>query len=137
MPKGVFKLPTVTNEPIKSYSPGSKERLELKATLVDFRQKVVDIPMIIDGKEVRTNVLEEIRPPHDHGHLLGHYHQGDATHVQMAIEAALESQAEMGKNALGKQGCHILKSSRTYQWTISSKIECCHNVRTIQKCISS
>lgn len=26
MPKGVYKLPNITNEPIKSYAPGSPER---------------------------------------------------------------------------------------------------------------
>jgi len=47
--------------------------------------------MVIDGKEVRTGNLKEIRPPHNHRHLLGYYHQGDQTHVQMAIEAALKA----------------------------------------------
>jgi 1-pyrroline-5-carboxylate dehydrogenase len=40
---------------------------------------------------VRTGNLKEIRPPHNHRHLLGYYHQGDQTHVQMAIEAALKA----------------------------------------------
>ena len=31
MPKGVYKLPNITNEPIKSYAPGSPERAALKA----------------------------------------------------------------------------------------------------------
>ena len=30
MPKGVYKLPNITNEPIKSYAPGSPERAALK-----------------------------------------------------------------------------------------------------------
>lgn len=47
--------------------------------------------MIIGGKEVRTGKLVEMRPPHERKHLLGHYHQGDATHVQMAVEAALKA----------------------------------------------
>lgn len=81
MPKGVFKLQTITNEPIKSYTPGSPERKELKSSNQSMRSIVADVPMIIDGKEVRTGKLVDIRPPHDHHHLLGHYHQGDASHV--------------------------------------------------------
>ena len=66
MSKGVFKLPNITNEPIKSYAPGSPERKELKSQLNALRATVVDIPMIIGGKEVRTDKLMDIRPPHDH-----------------------------------------------------------------------
>ena len=47
--------------------------------------------MIIGGKEVRTDNKLSIHPPHDHGHTLGHYYMGDAGHVNMAIDAALEA----------------------------------------------
>ena len=89
MPKGVYRLPNITNEPVRSYAPGSPERAALKAKLAEVRSKVVDLPMIINGEEVRTGKLADIRPPHDHGHLLGHYHQGGKEHVEAAIEAAL------------------------------------------------
>lgn len=91
MPKGVFKLPEVKNEPVLSYAPGSPERSALKSKLNELNKGGLDIPMIIGGKEVRTDKLLDIRPPHNHQHLLGHYHQGDKTHVQMAIDAALEA----------------------------------------------
>jgi len=91
MPKGVYKLPEVKNEPVKSYVPGSPEREALKLKLKELNNGGLDLPMIIDGKEVRTHNLMDIRPPHDHRHLLGHYHQGDRTHVQMAIDAALKA----------------------------------------------
>ena len=91
MTKAIFKLPPIKNEPIKSYAPGSEEKKELKAKLAEFKKGGLDIPMVIDGKEVRTNKLHDIRPPHNHQHLLGHYHQGDKEHVQMAIDAALKA----------------------------------------------
>jgi 1-pyrroline-5-carboxylate dehydrogenase len=50
--------------------------------------------MIINGKEIRTDNKIEIRPPHNIDHLLGHYHKGDASHVQMAIDAALDAKEE-------------------------------------------
>lgn len=89
MPKGIYKLPEVKNEPVKSYAPGSPERQALKLKLAELSKGGLDIPMVINGKEVRTNKLHDIRPPHNHQHLLGHYHQGDKTHVQQAIDAAL------------------------------------------------
>lgn len=91
MPKGIYKLPNVKNEPVKSYAPGSPERKELKQKLAELSKGGLDIPMVIDGKDVRTGNLFDIRPPHDHQTLLGHYHQGDKTHVQMAIDAALKA----------------------------------------------
>jgi 1-pyrroline-5-carboxylate dehydrogenase len=54
---------------------------------------VVDIPMIIDGKEVRTADKIEINPPHDHQFLLGHYNRGNEKHVEDAIDAALEARS--------------------------------------------
>lgn len=91
MSKGIYKLPEIKNEPVKSYAPGSPERQALKQKLVELNKGGLDIPMIIDGKEVRTGNLYDICPPHDHQRLLGHYHQGDKTHVQMAIDAALKA----------------------------------------------
>lgn len=91
MATGIFKLPEITNEPIKSYAPGSPEKKELKLKLAELKKGSLDLPMIIGGKEVRTDNLHDIRPPHNHQHLLGHYHQGDKTHVQMAIDAALKA----------------------------------------------
>lgn len=91
MPKGIYKLPNVQNEPVYSYAPGSAERKALKAKLAELNKGRLDIPMIIDGKEVRTNKLYDIRPPHNHKNLLGHYHQGDKSHVEMAINAALKA----------------------------------------------
>ncbi len=87
----VFQLPEIKNEPIKSYAPGSPERASLKRKLEEMRSVVVDLPMIIGGKEVRSEKRYEIRPPHDTAHLLGHYHQGDKSHIQAAIDAALEA----------------------------------------------
>jgi 1-pyrroline-5-carboxylate dehydrogenase len=50
--------------------------------------------MYIGGKEVRTENLGEIRPPHDHQHLLAVYHIGDKSHVSAAIDAALAAKED-------------------------------------------
>jgi 1-pyrroline-5-carboxylate dehydrogenase len=91
MSHGFFNVPKPCNEPVLSYAPGTKERSEVKAMLSQMRGQLVDIPMFIDGQEIRTNNKREIRVPHDHKHLLGHYHLGDRSHVLKAIDAALEA----------------------------------------------
>ena len=54
-----------------SYAPGSSERLEIKKALENRRSQVIDIPMIINGQEVRTENIVDIFPPHDRNHKIG------------------------------------------------------------------
>lgn len=93
MLKGFFNVPHPVNEPILNYAPGSRERALLKEALAEARSQQIDIPMYIGGKEIRTSKQGEIRPPHDHQHILGRYSQGDKSHVTDAIEAALKAKA--------------------------------------------
>lgn len=91
MPKGFYNVPIPVNEPVKSCLPGSPERKELQSAIASLRSKVVELPMYIGGKEVKSTRRVEIRPPHDLGHLLGYFYQGDESHVEQAIDAALEA----------------------------------------------
>lgn len=91
MPKGFFNVPVAKNEPVKSYAPGSPERASLKAKIAELRNVEVELPMIIGGKEVTTDRRIRIAPPHDIKHTLGYYYQGDESHVQMAIDTALDA----------------------------------------------
>jgi 1-pyrroline-5-carboxylate dehydrogenase len=86
---GFFKLPHPINETVNDYAPGSAERNKLKAALASARSRVEDIPMYINGAEIRTGNTSEIFPPHDLGHKIGFYHNGDRSHVSQAIDAAL------------------------------------------------
>ena len=88
---GIFTPPIAINEPVLNYAPGSPERKALKNALERLRSIEHDIPMYIGDKEVRTENKIELRPPHDIKHLLGTFSEGDSTHVQQAINAALEA----------------------------------------------
>ncbi len=89
MPKGIYKVPVPANEPVMPYAPGSKERKEVTAALKAARNMETDIPMYIGSEEVRTGNKVPLSPPHDHQHILGHFHEGDRSHVEQAINAAL------------------------------------------------
>lgn len=93
MLKGFFKVPDPVNEPVQNYAPGSKERALLKNAIAEARSKEVDAPMYIGGEEVRTRDKVAMRPPHDHKHVLGYYHQGTKDHVKAAIKAALAAKS--------------------------------------------
>ena len=89
MSNGFFQVSIPKNDPIQSYAPGSPERAQLKATLTEMRSQQVDIPLYIGGNEVRTERKIPVSPPHDHRHILGYFHDGDAAHAEAAIDAAL------------------------------------------------
>jgi 1-pyrroline-5-carboxylate dehydrogenase len=91
MSKGFFNVPVAKNEPVLTYAPGSPERKELQAKIAELRSTEADLPMIIGGNEVYTDRKERMFPPHEIAHTLGYYNQGVASHVEMAIDAALEA----------------------------------------------
>ena len=111
MLKGFFNVPQPVNETILNYAPGSKERTLLKKALADARSKTIDIPMYIDGKEVRTDKKINIYPPHDHQHLLGTYSQGSKQHVSDAISAALKAKEAWENLAWEQRAAIFLKAA--------------------------
>lgn len=108
---GYFNYPMPANEPVLSYAPGSKEKEILKATLEKLKSEVIDVPMYIGSKEVRTNKKEEIRPPHEIKHLLGYYHEGNEKHVQQAIDAALAAKESWANMSWENRAAIFLKAA--------------------------
>lgn len=91
------------NEPVLDYKPGSTERMALEAALKEARSKILDIPMYIGNKKITTLKKIKISPPHDHQHLLGHFSEGDATHVTMAVEEALAAKKNWSEKTLAER----------------------------------
>jgi 1-pyrroline-5-carboxylate dehydrogenase len=92
MSNAIFHVPVAKNEPVKGYAPGSAERESLISKYHEYyNREAIDVPMYIGGKEVRTSNKKPLSAPHDHQKVLGHYNVGDASHVQQAIDAALEA----------------------------------------------
>ncbi|PZP48708.1 MAG: 1-pyrroline-5-carboxylate dehydrogenase [Pseudopedobacter saltans] len=89
MSVGTFYYARPQNEPGLSYAPGSPEKKQLKEALQRLKSEQVDIPLYIGAEEVRTGNKIAIHPPHERKHTLGHFHMGDASHVNAAIDAAL------------------------------------------------
>ncbi|HVR81272.1 MAG TPA: L-glutamate gamma-semialdehyde dehydrogenase [Luteimonas sp.] len=94
MSLAISKVPVPINEPVKAYAPGSPERASLKATLAQMSAETIEMPLVIDGKDVRTSKLGQAVMPHRHAHVLGDFHQGGDAEVQMAIRAALRAQRD-------------------------------------------
>ncbi|MBF6609268.1 MAG: L-glutamate gamma-semialdehyde dehydrogenase [Flavobacterium sp.] len=96
MPKGIFHVPNAVNEPVKSYAPNSPEKAAVLATYKEMWNSKVDIPLYIGGEEIRTGKTKDISAPHDHKHVVGHYHTCEKSHVEQAISTALEARKAWG-----------------------------------------
>lgn len=111
MSNAFFNVPAPVNEPVKGYAPNSPERLELLKAIKELKQVQRDIPMYIGGQEVRTGNTKDINPPHDHQHLLGQFHEGDASHVSQAIDAALAARANWAEMPWEHRASIFLKAA--------------------------
>lgn len=104
-----FSLPQ--NEPILGYLKGSPERLLLDKELKRQSETVVEIPLIIGGKEIRTGNLGEIRMPHDHNKVIATYHKAGKAEVEMAIRAALEAKKTWANTTWTIRASILLKTA--------------------------
>jgi 1-pyrroline-5-carboxylate dehydrogenase len=86
-----FKVPVPINEPIKDYAPNSEEKRSLVQKMNELSSSTVDIPIIIDGKEIKTGNTGNCVKPYDHAHILGTYHKASKEEVKMAIESSLDA----------------------------------------------
>ncbi len=60
----IFTAPIAQNEPLHDYSAGTKARASLQAELARQSSTVVEVPIIIGGKEIRTGQIKEVVMPH-------------------------------------------------------------------------
>ncbi len=88
---GFYNVPRAKNEPVKQFAKGSIERQKLEQVLKELKSQTLDIPMIINGKEVRSEASITLKSPHELKTILGHAHKGTKEHVEMAIDAALNA----------------------------------------------
>jgi len=122
MSTGFYAVPIPKNEPVKSYSPGSPERVELQKCLQEMRSTLADLPMIIGGKEVRSGKKVEMHPPHDLAHNLGCYHQGDKTDIVQAIDAALKAKAAWTNTPWQHRAAIFLKAAELISGPFRARI---------------
>jgi 1-pyrroline-5-carboxylate dehydrogenase len=122
MAKGFYNVPAAVNEPVLNYAPGSKEKAELKEMLTSLRSQVWDIPMYIGGKEIRTEDKRPISPPHDHKHVIAHYHYGDAEHIELAIKASMNAKEDWENMSWQHRAAIFLKAADLISGKYRAKI---------------
>jgi len=122
MGKGFFQVPVAYNEPIKTFAPGSPEREAVLAQYKSYYHGTVDVPMYINGKEVRTGNTRNMTPPHDHKHVVGQYHIGEQKHVQEAIDTALKARTQWAAMPWEQRAAIFLKAAELLAGPYRAKI---------------
>lgn len=108
---GRRRVPPPVNDPIRGYAPGSPERASIAARLIAMAGETVDIPLVIGGKEIRTGATEKVVMPHDHQHVLGHYHRATPDVVRQAIDAAMTARSEWSRWSFDDRAAVLLKAA--------------------------
>lgn len=121
MGKGFFEVPTAINEPVKSYAPGTPEREVLKA-YKELYNTTIDVPLYINGEEIRTGDTLTMSPPHDHQHILGTFHKAEKNHVLKAINTALEARHNWANLAWEQRAAIFLKAAELIAGPYRAKI---------------
>lgn len=122
MGKGFFNVPVAVNEPVKSYAPGSPEREAVKKAYKDMFNDTIDVPMYINGKDVKTGNTRTMSPPHDHKHIVGTYHLAEKKHIDDAISTALEARKAWSQMPWEQRAGIFLKAAELIAGPYRAKI---------------
>jgi len=107
----MVKIPTPVNEPVLSYAPGTPERVELKRALKDLSGRVLEIPVVVGGREIRTGKTVDAVLPHCHRHVLAKVHQAGPKEIEAAIAAAREAWREWSAWSPERRAAVFLKAA--------------------------
>ncbi|WP_178983520.1 L-glutamate gamma-semialdehyde dehydrogenase [Winogradskyella helgolandensis] len=122
MGKGFFNVPVAVNEPVMSYAPGSAERKAVAEAYKSMFNSKVEVPMYINGKDVKTGNTRTMSPPHDHKHIVGEYHLAEKQHVDEAISTALEARKSWSQLPWEQRAGIFLKAAELIAGPYRAKI---------------
>ncbi len=111
MNNAIYNFREPQNEPVLNYRTGSRERDELISELDEQYKKVIEIPLIIGGKEIRTGRTGNLFMPSEHGHILATFHLAGEKEVKMAIKAALDAKCAWMNLAWMERASIMLKAA--------------------------
>ena len=89
---GIFRTPLPTNEPIRSYAPGSTERALLQAELDRQAAEVIEIPCVVGGERIWTERTVEVTMPCAACHVLARACLATPELIKRAIDVGVEAQ---------------------------------------------
>ncbi|MDC0466240.1 L-glutamate gamma-semialdehyde dehydrogenase [bacterium] len=122
MGKGFFEVPIAVNEPIKRYAPGSPERTKALDAYKKMYNSKIDVPMYINGEDVKTGNIDTMSPPHDHQHIVGTYHKAEKKNIDTAILGALEARNTWANTPWEQRAAIFLRAAELIAGPYRAKI---------------
>jgi 1-pyrroline-5-carboxylate dehydrogenase len=122
MNNAIYSFREPKNEQVLTYKPGSPERELLEKELTLQKNQVLDIPLIIGGKEIRTGKTGKVVMPTDHQHVLATYHMATEKEVSLAIKAALDAKCEWMNLAWMERAAIMAKAAELISKKYRSRI---------------
>ena len=122
MSTGFFKVPKAKNEIVKSYRPGSPERKEVVETYQKMISSISEVPMYINGNDVKSKTKKTISPPHDHQKIVGEYYLAEPEHIDNAIDSALAAKENWENMSWENRSAIFLKAAELIAGPYRSKI---------------
>ena len=105
------RSPKAINEPVRPYHPGSDDVKAVLKTYKDLYHQNTEVPLTINGEKIRTGNTAEMRPPHDHQHVLGSYHLAEKKEVEKAIASALSARDAWSKLSFQHRATIFLRAA--------------------------
>ena len=105
------KSPKAINEPVRPYHPGSEDVKAVQQAYKALYNQNTEVPLTLNGEKIKTANTAEMRPPHDHQHLLGTYHLAGKNEVEKAIESALEARKAWSKLSFQHRATIFLRAA--------------------------
>jgi 1-pyrroline-5-carboxylate dehydrogenase len=103
--------PEPRNEPVKDYAPGSPERAELQQRLRELERDRIEIPLVIGGKDVKTDETFEAVMPHRKSQVLADVHSGGPPQVEQAIAGAREARHDWARMPWEERAAIFLRAA--------------------------
>jgi 1-pyrroline-5-carboxylate dehydrogenase len=141
MTNAIFNIPVPDNESVLSYGPGTPEREYLKNSIDDLKSKIIDIPLIINNKEIKTGRTAECRCPHDHSKVLAVYHMAGPDEIDLAVKACAQARKKWAAMPFHSRAAVFLKAAQLladkWRYTINAATMLCQSKNPFQAEIDS
>jgi 1-pyrroline-5-carboxylate dehydrogenase len=115
-------VPRPVNQPVRSFAPGSPERASLKKSLAAQSSQQIEIPLLINGKEVRTGRTSSVVMPHRHAHVLATWHKAGTKEAEQAVQAALAAHREWSSWTFEDRAAVFLRAAEAMATTLRDDV---------------